>query len=134
MTLELNITLSQEIYQKLEQYAHNKNLGVAEAVAGYLAENPPTLPTSTPSEAEQLADLRREKKAFLAMHPVLHKQHKGQYVAIYQGALLDHDDDYGTLYERVRAQYPHQIIWISKIQDTPLPEIVVRSPRLEPIE
>ena len=131
MSLELNITLSTQTYERLKLYARAQNQNVAEAVADYLEENPPTL--SPTAETKSLRALRREKEAFLALYPALRDEYKGQFVAIYQGQLIDHDVNYSHLYERLHTLYPNQIMWISQIQESALPDIVMRSPRLEPL-
>jgi hypothetical protein len=73
--------------------------------------------------------LKQEKEAFLQMYPQLKELYYGQYVAILGEAVIDYDSNYNELYERLRTLYPTEIIWVSQIYDTPLPDIVVRSPR-----
>ena len=132
MSLQLSITLSRQTYERLQRYAHAQNQNIAEAVAEYLEENPPALPSAA-MNGDPLTELRQEKESFMALYPTLRKRYMGQYVAIYHGQLLDHDANYSVLYERLRRHYPHQVIWISQIQETALPDIVIRSPRLEPM-
>jgi hypothetical protein len=131
MEQQLSITLSQDTYERLAQYAYTQNQGIAEAVTAYLEQHQPPLPD--PDEMAQLVALRQEKEAFLRLYPALYKQYQGEYVAILDGQMVDHDANYHELYERILKHHPDTIVWISQIQDTPLPDIVVRSPRLEPI-
>lgn len=77
--------------------------------------------------------LTREMQAYIAMHPLLKKTHFGQHVAIYEGRLVDSDQDYDTLTRRIDTQYPDQFVWVSTVDKEPIKTIVFRSPRLEQV-
>jgi hypothetical protein len=78
--------------------------------------------------------VEREMQAYIAMHPVLKKTHFGKHVAIYEGRLIDSDDDYDTLTRRIDAQYPERFVWASTVDEEPIKTFVFRSPRLEQVE
>ncbi len=88
-------------------------------------------------EEETLVDedpeVEREMQAYIAMHPLLKKTHFGKHVAVYDGRLIDTDDDYDALTRRIDAQYPDRFVWISKVAEEPIKTFVFRSPRLEQI-
>ena len=48
--------------------------------------------------------MQHEKDAFIAMHPQLVQTYLGEYVAIHQGKLIDHDKDDVELIERMRSK------------------------------
>lgn len=73
--------------------------------------------------------LVRERAAFTALHPTLLTQYPGEYVAIHNGALVDHDKDGLTLSLRVHQRFPHEFVWIAPLKAQALEEWVVRSPR-----
>ena len=77
--------------------------------------------------------MQREKDAFIAMHPQLVQTYLGEYVAIHQGKLIDHDKDDVELIERMRAKLPDEVVLITEV----LPELerilYLRSPRLRRI-
>jgi len=75
--------------------------------------------------------LAREMQAYIAMHPALKKTHFGKHVAIYEGRLIDSDQDYDTLTRRIDAQYPNQFVWVSTVEEESIKTFVFRSPRLE---
>lgn len=77
--------------------------------------------------------LLREMQAYIAMHPLLKKTHWGKHVAIYEGRLIDTDDDYETLTRRIDTQYPDQFVWISTVEEEPIKTLFFRSPRLEQV-
>lgn len=49
--------------------------------------------------------LDREIAAYEKQHPILKQTYLGQWVAIHQGQLVDHDPDEPSLYRRIRANY-----------------------------
>jgi hypothetical protein len=127
MSLTIQVPLTENTYQRVKQWAkaHQQDLG--EAIAEYLDD---TLPdTSVIPPAEPDAALLREKEAFIALHPQLKAQYYDQYVAIYEGKLIDHDANYGALVRRIDAQYPDTFVWLAKVEDEPMRELVIRSPR-----
>jgi hypothetical protein len=80
------------------------------------------------AEASQILD--RETLAFRAMHAELLTKYPGEYVAVHQGRMIDHDLKLGDIYLRIDEKYPDEIILIKQVQ----PEIErvfnVRSPRI----
>jgi len=74
--------------------------------------------------------LREESARFRAHHAELHAQYPGEYVALRNGAVLDHDHDARELYLRVQRQYGDEAILIAPVTDQPLPEFRMRSPRI----
>jgi hypothetical protein len=71
----------------------------------------------------------REVEAYKAMHSHLVQQYLGQYVAIYQGQVVDHDVDAIALLKRVKKHYPTQIVLRRKVEKQPEPVLQFRSPR-----
>lgn len=100
-----------------------KHRQVSEAIVEHLEA---TLPISgdTPSAVElqqpNAIALAREEAAYIKLHPTLKLTHLGRYVAIYQGKLIDVDDEFGALVERVRSQLPNQVVWMTQVQEEPL--------------
>lgn len=52
----------------------------------------------------------REIESFKLMHKQLVQDCLGQYVAIFQGKLVDHDSDPVALLQRIKQQYPDQVV------------------------
>ncbi|MBK7216577.1 MAG: hypothetical protein IPH95_05770 [Candidatus Promineofilum sp.] len=72
----------------------------------------------------------REIEAYHRLHPELRERYKGQYVAIFQGQLVDHDQDAEVLLERTLARFPDEIVLQRRVEDTPEVILQFRSPRL----
>ncbi len=71
-----------------------------------------------------------EEAAYHALHQELCRTYFGQYVAIYGGKLVDHDEDATPLYFRVRQQYPDEFVLITPVTSEPKETYRIRSPRL----
>ena len=108
MSDQISITLSNNLSERvrhLAQQRHEDNITVVEQI---LNEALPTdnqdatwLELSEPDEA-----VDREMRAYIALHPQLKQTYFGKHVAIYHGQLIDHDDNFDVLYDRVDQAYP----------------------------
>jgi hypothetical protein len=70
-----------------------------------------------------------EARAFEAMHARLLKEYHGQFVAIYNGQVIDHDPDKGALYKRVRRRLGRTPVYFQQVTEDILPTFHLRSPR-----
>lgn len=73
----------------------------------------------------------REIAAFEAMPAALVANYPEQYVAIFQGALVDHDADKALLLDRSAQSHPDDVVLIRQVRHTPRPPFRLRSPRLQ---
>ena len=65
------------------------------------------------------------------MHNELVRRCLGQYVALCDGRLVDHDPDPVALLQRVRQQYPGQVILRQKVEGTPVRTLHIRHSSIE---
>lgn len=77
------------------------------------------------------ATMQREIAAYVEMHPTLVENYLGQYVAVYQGRLVDHDPDAVALHHRITAAYPGEVVLRRQVQREATPVLRMRSPKLE---
>ena len=87
------------------------------------------------SVSEPLGDadadlMRAEQETWYAKPESERAPYRDQYVAIYHGAVVDHDHDRALLLRRVRAQYKGAPIPILSGDEDAIPEYVIRSPQL----
>ncbi len=75
----------------------------------------------------QQKKIEREAAAYEQMHPDLRERFLGQWVAIHDGQLVDHDSDRMALYRRVRARFPHTAILVHRVVETPFETIWMRT-------
>ena len=92
-----------------------------------------------PKEGERLdaideldIDVDREGEAYIILHPTLRQTHFGKHVAIFQGKLVDEDDDLDTLWERVEMNYPDVYVWVTTVGEEPIDTIYNKTIRFEP--
>jgi 4-alpha-glucanotransferase len=83
-----------------------------------------------------LAQFRREKsraeaEAFNQQQQQLLAKYSGQYVAVHNGQVIDHDQDLRTLHLRVFDRLNYTPVLLKKITGEPERELVFRSPRFE---
>ena len=128
MTQTIKVPLPEDTYERAKQWAKHRQREIGEAIADYLTETLPALTVSFIPPSTVDPDVEREKTAYIRLFPQLKKQYAGQYVAIYQGQLIDHDADYGVLFERIDENYPDVFVWLTQVEDEPIGTITFRSP------
>jgi Family of unknown function (DUF5678) len=74
----------------------------------------------------------QEIAAFEAIKTTLTANYLGQYVAIFQGVVVDHDTDRGLLLERIAQNYPDDVVLIREVRRTPRLPFRLRSSRGKP--
>jgi hypothetical protein len=132
MSAQVTLTLPDKVYERVRDFAQTRKQEIAAAITNLLEDSLPLSESQKPTNADQSKEfeaLDREEEAYIKLHAQLKKSHFGRYVAIYQGKLIDDAADFGTLVERVRNQLPHEVVWMSQVENEPIPTIVLRSPR-----
>lgn len=82
-------------------------------------------------ENSALRKLQDETIAFEQMHGQLVTRYLGEYVAVHNGVVIDHDPDVRTLHLRMRAKFGQMPILLRQVTEAVnLPPLVVRSPKL----
>ena len=75
--------------------------------------------------------MEQNLEAYKFMHSDLVERYLGQYVAICDGQLVDHDHDPVALLQRVRDRYPDQVILRHKVERMPERDLHIRHPQIE---
>ncbi len=134
MQSQITMTISDTLFTRAKQLTQIRKAASEDELVDLLEQ---ILASAELDEEETLVDedpeVEREMQAYIAMHPLLKKTHFGKHVAVYDGRLIDTDDDYDALTRRIDAQYPDRFVWISKVAEEPIKTFVFRSPRLEQI-
>jgi len=77
------------------------------------------------SQDEALAALEKERAAFLRLKDQLLRTHRGKFVAILDGGVIDVDEDDRTLTRRVYAAHGYVPIYIDKVvEESPVRQIL----------
>lgn len=117
-TIILDPDLVQQIENLVDNDDNDAQAFVEKAVRAYLIQ-------------VQREKIRAETVAFNAQREKLRAMYRGQYVAIHQGKVIDHDSDLRTLQLRVYEQLGHTPVLLKRVTDDPERELIFRSPRLE---
>ena len=118
----LTVTLKPDIAEQIDRLAGETQTSaevfVDRALRSYLAQ----------FDREKI---RAEMKAFEQLRGTLLAQYRGEYVAIHEGQVIDHDPHLRTLHLRVFARLGHTVVLLKRVTDEPERELVFRSPRFE---
>ena len=78
--------------------------------------------------------LRKEIAAYEVMHPQIKEKYLGEWVAVHDGQLVDHDPDRAALYMRVRQAYGNLSVLIREVTEEPSRDLWLRTPSTGKIE
>ena len=131
MVEQLTVTFSNRLSNRVRQVAEQRHEDVIALVETILDEALSARLNEMDwvdlSESDETVD--RETQAYIQLHPFLLQNYFGKFVAVHGGKLIDHAEDFDTLYERIIAEYPDEFVWISEVKDEPIETFTVRSPR-----
>lgn len=117
-TINLKQDLAEQISSLAGKSQSNAEAFVDKALRAYLVEF-------------RREKIRAETEAFHQQHQQLLAKYPGQYVAVHDGQVIDHDQDLRTLHLRVFARLNHTPVLLKKVTSQPDQELVFRSPRFE---
>lgn len=115
------VALDEKTVQELQEVAERKGTTVQavteEAIHHFLLE-------------QKRERIRKETAAFREMHSELLMKYEGQYVALYQGVVVDSDSEQLPLYQRVAQKYQRETFLLKKVTASPNEIYITRSPRI----
>jgi len=97
----------------------------ADHSAGSLTDEPP------PEQDEEQEKMQQEVAAYHELHQDLWQNFPGQYVAVYQGQVVDHDGEQLALYLRIRQRYPGKVVLIRQVRPEVEKSWTMRTPKFE---
>lgn len=118
----LTIGLDEKTSIQLEQMAKVRSVEVAALASDAIR-------TFLRDEARRI--IEQEAKAYRRLHPDLLRTMPGQFVAIHNGQVVDHDSDQMAVFRRVEEAYGGQPVLIRQVRPEIEQTIEVLSPRLE---
>ncbi len=138
MTIAITLRLPDQLYEQAKRLAEHRRQALEKLLVDELAEiiaaqttivQPPVSESLSPESTVEMDEaVERERNAYLALHPFLKKNFLGKHVAIYQGQLIDSDQDYDALYARINAKHPNVFVWLDTVSEEPIEIISFRSP------
>ncbi len=127
MSQSITITLPERVYQTVHDLAQKTQQNVVQVLTDTIVAHFDTPHFPVDPNRDLMA---REETAYQAMHPELLAHYAYQFVAIFQGKLVDHDQDVVALSQRINENFPDETVLITDVLPEVAPEIMVRSPRL----
>lgn len=124
MGIQVTLDVPENIYREVAQLAQETQRTVDQVLEEIVIRSFPAFYVDPDQDKMQ-----REVDAFEAMHAELWEKYPNEYVAVYQGQVIDHDMDEMVLIDRIRAIYPDEVIMVDKVLPQLQREIVFRSPR-----
>ena len=134
----------EEVRNLVTQLTFLDKIRLLEFLAPLIARSAPTVDTHTLSDAISESTstpsysvhpnrdaMRREIDAYNQMHSKLVTTHLNEYVSLFQGEVVDHDEDPVALHRRIKAKFPNRIVLSRKVTTDPERVINMRSPRVE---
>ena len=116
------VILQPELMEQLEQVAAEQAVMPEQvletAVRAYLRQ----------LEREKI---KAEAEAFRSMHAELVEKYLGRCVAIHDGKVVDHDEDFQSLHTRIRQRFGRQPVLLRRVEVEPERVWTFRSPRFE---
>ncbi len=113
------ITVETQVFEDLRREAEMQARDVSEVANETL---------SNYLKARRQEHIQDEVGAYLGLHAELKAKYLGEWVAIYEHQLVDHDPETINLYRRVRAKYGNAPVLIRQVEPEPDPILYVRTP------
>ena len=134
MTKSIRLYLPDAIYERAQILAVLRNVNLHDVLLESIVLPEADLEAAAPADVDtggfDEQTVWREEQAFQSMHPTLIEKYAGQYVAVHNGQLVDHDIDQIALYRRCRQAYTDRFVLIAQIQRSVEETYIFRSPRM----
>lgn len=126
MGTQVVLDVPEDIYEQVEKLAVTTERDVAEVLLETITRNFSPFPVDPKQSV-----MNQNVETYKELHAELVKTHLGQFVAICDGRLVDHDPDSVSLLQRVRTQYPEKVVLRRKVESVPEYQLQIRHPRIE---
>lgn len=103
-----HLVIEPQLYSRIEQAADEHKIGIdrilSDALRRYLWE----------LDRRKISE---ESQVYRERHAELKEQYLGQYIAMHDGDVVDHDSDFGALRHRVRQQFRQTPVMITLVEE-----------------
>lgn len=118
LTVTIESNLAEQISQLAAHTQRSADELVEEAIQAYLSQ-------------VRRDKIHAEREEFERQHEQLVTAYLGQYIAMHEGQVIDHDPDLQTLHLRVIERLGRTPVLLTRVAAQPHRELVFRSPRFE---
>jgi predicted transcriptional regulator len=138
----IQVALPDEVVDKLQAVADRDGTALAdvlaEAVEQYVARTESAIEKIDEAEVpdwkvqweEHKRRIEAEQRIYEATHHELVQEFLGKHIAMYEGKLIDFDEDGVALHQRIRLRYGNAPVLVTPVFNTPRQVIRLRGPRL----
>jgi hypothetical protein len=114
MSNNITLEIPEHLFERARRIAENQHKDVSEIVAQVLDDGLPQVETAVRSPEKA-----REIEAFHHLHPMLWKKYPGEYAAVYNEQLVDHESDQAALLRRIIQNFPDVFVLVRPIREEP---------------
>ena len=126
MGTQVVLDVPEDIYKQVEKVAVTTERDITDVLLETITRTFSPFPVN-PNRSV----MNQNVEAYRDLHAELVETHLGQFVAICEGKLVDHDPDPVFLLQRVRTQYPDKVVLRRKVETVPEHSFRIRHPRIE---
>lgn len=125
MDRQITLSIPESLYDRIAQLAQAGRRPIADVMTETILQSLPNIYVHPDRAAMQ-----REWAAFQALLTELSISYEGQFVAVHQGKVVDHDIDPVALVKRINQNYSEEVVLIKQVTREPADTLRFRSPRL----
>lgn len=131
MSVNMTVTISDTVYNRVIRLAHAQQQPLNQVVEHLLSYSLPEIDDESIAAVDESDQaLSREIAAYHRLHPSLWQKYPNQHVALFQGEVVDHDEDGVTLSLRIYQRFPHDTVLVRQVEAAPERKLRIRSPRI----
>jgi hypothetical protein len=106
--------------------------GLAEMANQYGLDADELLNKALKSYRRQLEEIKieAEKQEYLRQHAQLKRIYLGHFIAMHNGQVIDHDQNFEAIHRRIRQKYGREAILVRRVEEEPDRPLIWRSPRI----
>ncbi len=108
------LNVSEEVYSQVEELAVTTERDITDVLLETVTRTFSPFPVDPDRSV-----MNQNVETYKELHAELVMAHLGQFVAICDGSLVDHDSDPVSLLQRVRARFPEKVVLRRKVETVP---------------
>jgi hypothetical protein len=125
MNVKVMIEVPEPLYDQATEIAEATRRKVGEVLQEMVIRSFPPMYDG----GEEADAMDREVAAYEAMHTALWEKYPRQFVAIYEGQVIDYDTNEWQLLARLEESHPDDVVLVRQVKPELPDDIIFRSPR-----
>ena len=121
MGTQVVLDVPEEVYREVEELAVTTERDITDVLLEAVTRTFSPIPVN-PSRSV----MNQNVETYKELYPELVLTHLGQFVAICDGRLVDHDPDPVSLLQRVRTRFPEKVVLRRKVETVPEHQLQIR--------